>query len=188
VKNLIRKYTGKFLNYYEVNGWEFCSRKKIPYRDGNTNPDAVVIVPIFAKRGEMKIACINEYRAPMDEILIGLPAGLIDDDETAVEAAVRELKEETGLTAKYLLHESPLLFSSEGLTDESVKVVYLLIEGEPSNEFLEDGEDIETVVLTREKAQQLLSHQPAIGKLAYFILMDFISTGFNWAFSNIKEL
>jgi len=38
----------------------------------------------------------KQWRAPVDKMVIEVPAGLIDEGESAEEAAVRELREETG--------------------------------------------------------------------------------------------
>lgn len=38
----------------------------------------------------------KQYRAPLDKVTIEVPAGLLDEGETAEECAVRELREETG--------------------------------------------------------------------------------------------
>lgn len=63
----------------------------------------------------------REYRAGADAVCYGLPAGFIDNNEEPSRAAVREVREETGL----VVNESDLeplfnkgLMSSQGFTDE----------------------------------------------------------------------
>jgi 8-oxo-dGTP pyrophosphatase MutT (NUDIX family) len=52
----------------------------------------------------------KQYRPPIDKITIEVPAGLIDAGETAEQAAVRELKEETGYVGK-ASESSPIMFN-----------------------------------------------------------------------------
>jgi ADP-ribose pyrophosphatase len=46
-----------------------------------------------------RVLLVRQYRLPPDRSMWELPAGKIDPGETAIEAARRELKEETGYTA-----------------------------------------------------------------------------------------
>lgn len=54
----------------------------------------------------------KQYRPPIDKIVIEVPAGLIDEGETAEQAAVRELKEETGYVGQ-VTETTPLMFNGE---------------------------------------------------------------------------
>jgi ADP-ribose pyrophosphatase len=57
-----------------------------------------------------EIVLQKQYRPPLDKIVIELPAGLVDECETAEQAAIRELKEETGYVAE-VLETSPIMFN-----------------------------------------------------------------------------
>lgn len=61
------------------------------------HPGAAVIL---ARNSEGKILLIRQFRLPLRKQLWELPAGRIDAGETSLQAARRELKEETGYRAK----------------------------------------------------------------------------------------
>ena len=58
-------------------------------------PDAAIIFPLTAA-GE--VVLVNQYRPPLETMVLGLPAGLVEAGERPEEAARRELSEETGYT------------------------------------------------------------------------------------------
>lgn len=74
---------------------------------------------------------IREFRYPLNSWCIAFPEGLIDTGESLRACANRELREETGYA---LLEDSPLEvlpqagYSSTGLTDETVQIVFAQIE------------------------------------------------------------
>ncbi len=62
--------------------------------------DAVTIVPID---GKGNVVLVRQYRHPLGMTLLELPAGGIEDGEEPLEAAQRELREETGMAAGRLV-------------------------------------------------------------------------------------
>ena len=57
-------------------------------------------VIVIAKTDDDKIVTIKEFRVPIKKIVKELPAGLIEPGEMPVDAARRELEEETGYHAE----------------------------------------------------------------------------------------
>lgn len=106
--------------------WVFASRKPDP--DANRKPDAVLVVPILIDGvdagAEPKLIATREWRAAIGDYEWGIPAGLIDGDESLVDTARRELLEETGYELVEVLKVSPPSYSSTGLTDESAALVF----------------------------------------------------------------
>jgi ADP-ribose pyrophosphatase len=155
----------KWLNLFEVNyvakngedrSWKIASRQKQPKCvSGRFDPpDAVVIVPFHTAKNKMVI--IREYRVPLNDYEYGFPAGLVDAGESVEQAAWRELMEETGLTVRRLLKSSPPLYSSAGMSDESVAMVYVECEGEPPGRTGTDCEQIEVLFISAAEASAML--------------------------------
>lgn len=53
---------------------------------------------------EEKIIVVQQYRKSINATTIELPGGEIESNETALEAAIRELREETGIVIEELFH------------------------------------------------------------------------------------
>jgi len=158
--------------------WQIASRSKSPKcitRKFNM-PDAVVIVPFH--RAENKVVIIKEYRVPLADYEYGFPAGLIDPGETIEQAAQRELQEETGLMVTRFLKISAPLYSSTGMTDESVAMVYAECNGQPSTAGNKGSELIEVQLLTRSQASQMCEN-PALkfDVKAWLVLVRFAEKG-----------
>lgn len=146
-------------HYEDRNGdpkaWVFASRQDPPRLISGQwdTPDAVVIVPYHVSH--RKLVIIEEFRVVLGGYQYGFPAGLMDAGEQVVETCGRELFEETGLSVRRVLRQSPPVYSSSGLTDESVSMVFVECDGTPSNAANESSEDIRTVFVGKEDAQAL---------------------------------
>ncbi len=140
-------------------------------------PDAVVIVPFHKKKDRLVV--IKEFRVPLGDYQFGFPAGLLDEGESIEEAGMRELKEETGLTMTRVLKIGPPVFSTSGMTDESISMLYIECEGEPSNEFNESSEDISVVLMSPDDAAELCQDKgKKIDVKTWLVLSFFAEHGF----------
>lgn len=59
---------------------------------------------LAALTAEGKLVMVRQFRKPAERVMLEVPAGKIDVGETPMQAAVRELKEETGYTAGNVKH------------------------------------------------------------------------------------
>jgi len=78
--------------------------------------DATCIVPIS---DEDEIYMVRQYRYALGTVTLEIPAGKLDPNETPENCALRELAEETGMTAKKIVSLGKL-FSSVGFCDEVI--------------------------------------------------------------------
>lgn len=185
----IRKLTdNQFLNLYEMDAlandgapfhYYFASRNKeesLPLKTGRILQNGIVIYPI-RKENPSQIVMIRQYRYPLDACLYELPAGLIDEGETAREAAVREMREETGLVFEPFEHTDPIYerpyFLGAGLTDETSTSVYGYASGTVSSSLMETTERIEVLFVDKEEAKRIMGEE-RISLRAAFLLMHFI--------------
>ncbi len=149
---------------------------------------AVVIIaiheqPVKSEDGEdmepiRSLVVTKEFRVPVEDYEYGFPAGLIDPGEAPEDAVRRELNEETGLVVDEIMHISPAVISSAGLSNEAVHLAWVRVSGEPSKDKLEASEDIETYLMGRSDVAELLAKDGVVfGKTAYPEMRRFAQTG-----------
>lgn len=92
----------------------------LKHRDIVRHPGGVGIV---ALTDSGKIALVRQYRTALDRVTVEIPAGKLEPGEDPLEAAKRELREETGFEAgriAYLTSIAP----SPGYTDEIIRIYF----------------------------------------------------------------
>ncbi len=109
-------YQGKYLRLLRRRTWEFVQRSH-----------CTGIVIILAMTDDGKVIFVEQYREPVRARVIEFPAGLVNDhyarghggEENIETAALRELFEETGYSARRLEHlvTGPV---SAGLSSDSI--------------------------------------------------------------------
>ena len=104
---------------------------------------------IAALTEDNKLVMVRQYRKPADKVMLEVPAGKIDPGEKPLDAAVRELKEETGYTAAKVEFLTQF-YPSVGYSEE-VLYLYLCTGLTPGETNFDENEaiDIEEVELDR---------------------------------------
>ncbi|MDR9852663.1 NUDIX hydrolase [Paenibacillus sp. VCA1] len=134
---------------------------KLP--DGSTasreivrHPGAVAVMAIH----EGKMVLVDQFRQAMGRRELEIPAGKLEKGEDPLEAAKRELQEETGYTCGNirLLHS---FYTSPGFADEIIHL-YVAEELESGEAALDEDEFLELCELTLDEAQEAI----AAGKIS----------------------
>lgn len=190
-----KKYTGlqklqenRFLNMYHLDAvsysgepfdYYFVSRNKedkLKINTHETDAEGIVIYPVWKEDPE-KLVMIRQYRYPVGDYIYELPAGLIDAGENANEAAVREMKEETGFDFEVYTGGKEMyrraFFLAPGFSDETGKAVFGYASGESTKKFQEDSEYIEVLLVDKKEAERILAQERLSIRCAY-LLMQFL--------------
>jgi ADP-ribose pyrophosphatase len=158
--------------------WHMVSRCETPkcVTGKIHQPDATIIVPYH--REEQKLVVIKEFRVPVGDYMVGFPAGLIDPGEDIAITAGRELYEETGLELVNVYRHSPAVFSSAGITDEAISMVFVEVTGTPSIRNTSDSEDIAIFLMDRGEIRELLTrHDIVFGARAWLAMDAYVRMG-----------
>ncbi len=83
--------------------------------------DGVGIVAILQKSTGPELLLQKQFRPPINKVTIEVPAGLVDEGETAAESAVRELREETGYHG-VAAEVSPIMFNGKAALTVSKEI------------------------------------------------------------------
>lgn len=130
-------------------------------------------VVILAKTTDDKFIFIKEKRTAVGNIeLLEMPAGVVEDNEDPREAAIRELKEETGYVTKdveFLTEYYP----SCGYTNEKIFVYLAKDLKEKQEQELDETEEIKVIEVNKEDAYKLLKEGKIYNAATQIALMWF---------------
>ena len=110
------------------------------------HPGAVCVLPI---KEDGNVIFVNQFRYAFNKVTLEAPAGKLDEGEEPLEAAKRELREETGAVAKKYTHLGELV-PSPALISERIQM-YLAEDITFTERELDDDEflDVERVPLKK---------------------------------------
>ncbi|OAP56815.1 hypothetical protein AYL99_08927 [Fonsecaea erecta] len=138
--------------------WESAERQT---RAKDAEIDAVGVVAILNDPKSSKgpsLLLQKQFRPAVDKVAIEVPSGLVDGGESPTDAAIRELKEETGYIATMPTDakaaEGILMFNDPGFCNTNTKMIFVEVDmRDPRNHEenlkpeLEEGEYIECFTL-----------------------------------------
>ena len=132
-------------------------RDKAKLIDGRITNREVVEHPggvcVFALDNEGKVILVRQYRYPMQEVVLELPAGKLEKGEDPRDSGLRELGEETGLVPQTYLPMG-VSFSSPGIMEEKIYYFFAtdLVQGPVHPD---DGEFLEVVRVPYEELLEM---------------------------------
>jgi len=178
VKKKILK-EGKFTNYCSIDGWEFIERK-----DDAKVVHVVAMTGITKVEMEPKVIMVKQFRKPIGSYTIEFPAGIVDKGESTEQAALRELKEETGYIGE-IVSMNACTAKSPGITSEMGTLAYVGIIGK-AEAYPEDSENIEVIEVSPSDVGKLLKYEDVIfSMLSYAILNTAFEATKRWEEGNI---
>lgn len=100
-------------------------------------------VAVFAMDQEDRVILVRQFRYPMGEVVLELPAGKLEKGEDPRDSGLRELAEETGLVPGNFVSMG-CSFSSPGIMEEKIHLFFAedLTQGETHPD---DGEFLEVI-------------------------------------------
>lgn len=144
-----RVYTGKVITLkvdtVEIPGQGYQKRELVEVGGA---------VGIVAITDDNKVVLVKQFRKPIEKPIFEVPAGKLEKNESPKECAERELKEETGYSAKNikLIHK---FFTSAGFSNE-IMFVYLATGLTPGENNLDADEFLDVYEIELEEAYNMV--------------------------------
>ena len=184
IESIEKQTDNRYLNLYHLTfhdragaarDYYFATRNsddRIKIRTHELSAEGICIYAV-TREVEPRLALVHEYRFPIDDTIYSLPCGLIDPGETAGQAAVREMKEETGFNfheytggAAYLRRP---FFLAPGFSDEPGAAVFGTIDGLDGEKENESSEWIDVLLADRQEVRRILAEEKTSVRAAFLM-------------------
>lgn len=115
------------------------------------HPGAVCVLPIT---DDGDVIFVNQFRYALNKVTLEVPAGKLEKGEDPKEAALRELSEETGLSAKNIIPIGDL-YTTPALIDEVIHM-YIATDLTQGEQHLDYDEFVNTLKIPLSKAVEMV--------------------------------
>ena len=105
-------------------------------------------VAMVCEAADGRFALIHQFRKPVEQIMLEVPAGNVEPDEDLEVAARREIREETGYEATSLTRLGAL-YPSPGYVDERIEIYHAHLAAEPAALDLDEDEQVRVELCER---------------------------------------
>jgi ADP-ribose pyrophosphatase len=161
----MKKFEEKTLNTEKIYQGKIIDLQvdEVSLPDGKTSKRELIkhpgAVAVIALTSEGKIVMVEQYRKALEQSIVEIPAGKLEEGEEPVKTAERELEEETGYACKNM---KPLIsfYTSPGFADELVHLfiaedIYKLENASAADE----DEFVELVEVSLGEAQKMIEEK-----------------------------
>lgn len=141
--------------------WLTARVDKVELPDGRINDEYYILeyptwINVIARRKDGRFVMVEQYRHGLDDVFTEICAGVVEKGEDPLDAAKRELAEETGHTGGRWTHWMTL--SANPSTTTNLTYCYLAEDVEETEgQHLDATEDIRVRLLTEDELYALLS-------------------------------
>ena len=156
----IKKWATLESRYIIQRPWLTASVDKVQLPDGRINPEHYVLeypawVNVIAVTKDGQMVMVRQYRHGFDEVLVELCAGVVEDGEAPIEAAKRELLEETGYAGGEW-REVMTIGQNPSICDNLTHCFVAEGVEKVSGQHLDASEDIEVLLMSKTEVLDML--------------------------------
>ena len=142
-------YQGKVIDVYvdevEIKGNKTSKREIVKHR-------GAVCALAITKNDELVF--VRQFRKPVEEVLIEIPAGKLEIGEEKNDAILREIREETGYAVEEIEYITEF-YTSPGFSNEKGYLYFAKL-GEQGETDFDEGEDIELLTCSLDEAMRMV--------------------------------
>lgn len=156
----IKKWTTLESRYIIRRPWLTARVDKVQLPDGRINPEHYVLeypawVNVIAVTTDGLMVMVRQYRHGFDEVMVELCAGVVENGEVPIDAAKRELLEETGY-AGGVWRELMTIGQNPSISNNLTHCFVAQGVEKVSGQHLDESEDIEVLLMSEEDVLDML--------------------------------